>query len=132
MRRPQNIRTLSRLTWLIHTSFFPQNGICIKNYNFWPKNDGEKWSRKNIFEIPPCGSHFLFFFLLTTFEENHKFSNKNNYFPEWKKIRNIFLQYVLDLIYNLPVKAKFLSRFQLEGKNNVRMFWYIFINFSNT
>ena len=28
-----------------------------KKYSFWPKNDGEKWSRKNIFEIPP--SHFL-------------------------------------------------------------------------
>ena len=25
-----------------------------KKYNFWPKNDGEKWSRKNIFEIPPA------------------------------------------------------------------------------
>ena len=25
------------------------------NPNFWPKNDGEKWSKKNIFEIPPCG-----------------------------------------------------------------------------
>ena len=25
----------------------------------WPKNDGEKWSRKNIFEIPPCAYHFL-------------------------------------------------------------------------
>ena len=25
---------------------------------FWPKNDGEKWSRKNIFEIRPCPSHF--------------------------------------------------------------------------
>ena len=23
-------------------------------YHFWPKNDGEKWSRKNICEIPPC------------------------------------------------------------------------------
>ena len=34
--------------------FYPQNGICIQKYNFWPKNDGEKWSRKNIFEIPPC------------------------------------------------------------------------------
>ena len=27
--------------------------------HFWPKNDGEKWSRKNIFEIPPCAHHFL-------------------------------------------------------------------------
>jgi hypothetical protein len=26
---------------------------------FGLKNDGEKWSRKNIFEIPPCTSHFL-------------------------------------------------------------------------
>ena len=25
---------------------------------FWPKNDGEKWSRKNIFEIPPCAKPF--------------------------------------------------------------------------
>ena len=36
-----------------------QNGICIKTYNFWPKNDGEKWSSKNIFEIPPCAKPFL-------------------------------------------------------------------------
>ena len=35
--------------------FYPQNGICIQKYNFWPKNDGEKWSRKIYFEIPPCG-----------------------------------------------------------------------------
>ena len=34
--------------------FYPQNGIRIVNYNFWPKNDGEKWATKNIFEIPPC------------------------------------------------------------------------------
>ena len=27
---------------------------------FWPKNDGEKWSRKNIFEIPPCSHHIIF------------------------------------------------------------------------
>jgi hypothetical protein len=30
-------------------------------YNFWPKNDGEKWSRKNIFEIPKS---ILFLFIL--------------------------------------------------------------------
>ena len=28
--------------------------------NFWPKNDGEKWSRKNYFEIPPCGKMVIF------------------------------------------------------------------------
>ena len=39
---------------------FPgQNGICDKKYYFWPKNDDEKWSRKNYFEIPPCAGHFL-------------------------------------------------------------------------
>ena len=26
---------------------------------FWTKIDDEKWSRKNIFEIPPCASYFL-------------------------------------------------------------------------
>ena len=26
---------------------------------FWPKNDGEKWPRKNIFEIPPCARPFF-------------------------------------------------------------------------
>ena len=31
-----------------------QNGIWVNFYHFWPKNDDEKWSRKNIFEIPPC------------------------------------------------------------------------------
>ena len=28
--------------------------------DFWPKNDGEKWSRKNIFEIPSCPHHVIF------------------------------------------------------------------------
>ena len=31
----------------------------IQKYHFWPKNDGEKWSRNNIFEIPPFTSQFL-------------------------------------------------------------------------
>ena len=26
---------------------------------FRPKNDNEKWSRKNYFEIPPCAKPFL-------------------------------------------------------------------------
>ena len=28
--------------------------------SFLPKNDGEKWSRKNNFEIPPCPHHGIF------------------------------------------------------------------------
>ena len=50
--------------------FYPQNGICIQKYHFWPKNDGEKWSRKIYFEIPPCGNIVIFiteFVILGTF-----------------------------------------------------------------
>ena len=40
---------------------FPgQNGIWVKYWHFWPKNDGEKWSRKNTFEIPTCAHHAIF------------------------------------------------------------------------
>ena len=49
---------------------YPQNGICIQKYNFWPKNDGEKWSGKNYFEIPPCREMAVFitdFVILDTF-----------------------------------------------------------------
>ena len=34
-----------------------QNRVWVKFEHFWPKNDSEKWYRKNIFEIPTC--HFL-------------------------------------------------------------------------
>ena len=39
---------------------------------FWSKNDGEKWSRKDIFEIHSCGSHFF----LILFHRNEAFSTK--------------------------------------------------------
>ena len=32
--------------------------MCIKFY-FWPKNDGEKWSRKIYFEIPLFETSFF-------------------------------------------------------------------------
>ena len=38
--------------------FYPTSRTCIKNYHFWHKNDGEKWSRKNSLEIPPCAMPF--------------------------------------------------------------------------
>ena len=31
----------------------------MKFDHFWPKNDGEKWPRKIVFEIPLCRSYFL-------------------------------------------------------------------------
>ena len=44
--------------------------VSKSTYNFWPKNDGEKWSRKIYFEIPPCGKMVIFiteFVILDTF-----------------------------------------------------------------
>jgi hypothetical protein len=32
----------------------------VKFYHFWPKKDGEKWFRKNKFEIPPRAHHVIF------------------------------------------------------------------------
>ena len=48
---------------------------------YWPKNDAEKWSRKNIFEIPPCAHHVILItelVLLTTppFYEVNSFDRK--------------------------------------------------------
>ena len=45
---------LTRLTWLIHTSFLPSKWNLYPKIQFWPKNKSEKWTRKNIFEISPC------------------------------------------------------------------------------
>ena len=59
-----------------------QNGLWVKFSYFWPKNDDEKWSRKNIFEIPPCAHHVIFvteFVLLTKtppFYEVNSFNRK--------------------------------------------------------
>ena len=58
---------------------------------------------------------FFLFILLTNFEENHKFSNKNNHLPAWRKI-TIFS---ICTWPHSPVRAKILSRFQFEGKNAV-------------
>ena len=55
------------------------------------------------------------FYLLTRFEENHKFRNKNNCLPTWRKIRNsFFLPYCT--WPNSPVRAKILSGLQFEVK----------------
>ena len=71
---------LTQNTPLIHTSF-TQNGICIKNYSFCSKNNGEKWSRKNSFEITqrakPFGWNQIQLIERRIFEQNYKFSDKN-------------------------------------------------------
>ena len=75
------------------------------------------YGKKNIYEIPPCGSHFLKFILPTSFEENHKFINKNDQLPAWRKIGNIF--FTVCIWPNWPVRANILSGFQIEGKTYV-------------
>jgi hypothetical protein len=39
--------------------FYLQNGICAQKYPFWPNNDGEKWSRKNILKSLHVGRWLL-------------------------------------------------------------------------
>ena len=51
-------------------------------HHFWPKYGSENWSRKNIFEIPPCTRPFsdplIQFIKRRIFLQNYKFSNVNN------------------------------------------------------
>ena len=61
---------------------------------------------------------------LTSFEENHNFSNKNDHLPAWRKI-DFFLPYVLLDLSNGPVIAKNLPRFQFEGISQVRHVRYL-------
>ena len=75
---------------------------------------GLKMMMKMFFEFLRAEDIFFQFILLTNFDENHKFSIKNNHLPAWRKIQNIFFPYVIDQIDLLV-----LSRFQSEGKTNV-------------
>ena len=53
---------------------------------------------------------------MQSFEEDHKFSNKNDHLPPWRKIRFFF---TICTWPNGPVRAKILPRFQFEGKIDV-------------
>ena len=66
MTQLQNEKTEKILLALTHNiaviqqSFFTLKIESVFRVTFfWPDNDGEKWPRKNIFEIPPCGKSFL-------------------------------------------------------------------------
>ena len=58
---------------------------------------------------------FLYFILLTSFEQNHNFSNKNDHLPTWRKMGNNHFT----ICTNGPVRAKNLPRFQFEGKTDL-------------
>ena len=51
--------------------------------HFWPKNDGEKWSRKNIFEIPPCAHHVIFITEFVLLTKNTPFYEVNSFNRKW-------------------------------------------------
>jgi hypothetical protein len=49
---------------------------------FYPKNDGEKWSRKNYFEITPCGKMIISITEFVILRKNHPFYElRKNEFP---------------------------------------------------
>ena len=102
------MQPLTRLTWLIHTSVLPSNWNLG---HFALKSQlGQVHMVREIFLIfLHAGAIFFKFILLTSFEENHKFSNKNNNLPAWRKIRNSVT----------TVRAKILPLFQFEGKTDV-------------
>ena len=55
----------------------------VKFYHFWPKNDDDKWSRKNIFEVPPCDHHVIFiteFVLLIKIQHGELMKEFQKYF----------------------------------------------------
>ena len=73
-----NSASLNLLDWFIHRVYL-KNGICIQKYHFWPKNDGEKWSRKIYFEIPPCGKIVIFYYWICYF--GHFYEVRKNSLP---------------------------------------------------
>ena len=71
---------LKTLKHVIHC-FYPQNGICIQKYHFWPKYDDEKWSSKIYFEIPSCGKIVVF---ITDFRNFYEI-RESMYMEEFQK-----------------------------------------------
>ena len=70
-----------------------QNGIWVKFYQFWCKNDGEKLSRKKIsLKFLHPGDYFS---LLNKSVQNHKLSNKNNHLPAWRDFKINFSRSLL-------------------------------------
>ena len=55
----------------------------VKFYHFWPKNDGEKWSGKNIFEIPPCAQYVIFITEFVLLTKTTPFYQVNSFNRKW-------------------------------------------------
>ena len=91
---PFYLGTLAPNTPLIHTLFKYSKWNMYLKLIFLVKYDGEKLSRKNIYEIPPCAKPFseiIFYFIERRFlSQNCKFSNKNDLLCAWMDFNNFF------------------------------------------
>ena len=50
---------------------------------FWPKDDDEKWYRKNYFEIPPCAHHVIFITEFVLLIKTPPFYGVNSFNGKW-------------------------------------------------
>ena len=95
---------------LVHTSFTNSK-----------LNDGKTWSRKNIFEIPPCLKPFsdLLIYLMkwSFFALKYKFSNKNGHVCSWRDFNST--SRVLSNYPKVPVKTEKSNIFNFEHVNEV-------------
>jgi hypothetical protein len=55
----------------------------MKFEHFWPTNDDEKCSRKNIFEISPCAHHVIFITEFVLLIKNPPFYEVNSFNRKW-------------------------------------------------
>ena len=110
-------RSLTRLTWLIHTSVLPSSWNPDKIFAPTGLLGQVHKVKKKFLKFLYAGAIFYQFILLGSFEKNHKFSNKNDQLPAWRKIRNI--SFTICTWPNWPVGAKILTGFQIEGKTDV-------------
>ena len=68
---------------------------------FWPKNDGEKWSTKNYFEITPCGMMAISVTEFVILRKNHPFYEvRKNEFPgsAWRNFKIFFSRPLFTII----------------------------------
>ena len=93
---------------MIHASFTYSKWNMYLKKCFWTKNDGKKWSRKNIFEIPPLSDLLIYFIKVRLFPLKYKFSN--NIVCAWRE---------LPTYLKGPVRTEKSSIFNFEYVNEV-------------
>ena len=77
-----------------------------------------KWSRKNIFEIPPFSIRIFFLIDRRSFDQKYKFSKKDDMVRAWRNFKNIFSRPLFTIIF-MPEMLKFHPYFILTGETTV-------------